>query len=301
MAIAVVGSINQDLVVRVARHPQPGETVLGHGHFMAAGGKGANQAVAAARLGQEVVMIGRVGNDAFGHGLRSGLEESGVDVTNVRIDMEHETGLAFITLDAAAENAIVVSPGANAAVDIDDVDAARHSLAVAAVTLVQLEVPLNAVAAAVAAAGGRVVLNPAPAAELPIDLLARVDVLVPNRSELGLLAGGVTPNTLDEVRAAAARLEGPGAVVVTMGEAGALLYDAGDVVHFPAPPVQAIDTVGAGDAFCGALADALARGLDLEGAVPWGIHAGAVAVTRAGAQPSMPTRDDVERSMAEAG
>jgi ribokinase len=298
MAVAVVGSINQDLVVTVKRFPEPGETLLGRGHFMAAGGKGANQAVAAARLGQEVTMVGRVGDDAFGHSLRHRLDSEGVGVDHVRIDLERGTGLAVITLDDRAENTIVVSAGANGAVTLDDVAAAESDLVAAEVTLLQLEVPLAAVDAAAELAGGLVVLNPAPAASLPAETLDMVDVLVPNRSELGLLAGVDEPWSLDDVEAAAVALAGPGTVVVTLGAEGALLVSGGPAQLVPAPQVEAVDTVGAGDAFCGALADALARGWTLPRAVEWAVHAGAIATTREGAQTALPTRAQVEESIA---
>jgi ribokinase len=301
MAVVVVGSINQDLVVSVERFPSAGETLLGTGHFMSPGGKGANQAVAAARLGQDVLMVGRVGDDAAGHSLRHHLESQGVNVRRVRVDLDHETGLAVITLDAAGENTIIVSPGANAAVDVHDVAAAESDLTAAEVTLLQLEIPLAAVDAAVALAGGMIVLNPAPAMRLSSSTLGLVDVLVPNRSELGRLADLPEPQTVDEVAAAARKLEGPGAIVVTLGAGGALLVAEGEAHHIPSPVVDVVDTVGAGDAFCGALADALARGLQLPEAVEWGVHAGAIAVTKAGAQSALPTRHQVEALIAGTG
>jgi len=293
--ITVVGSLNQDIVARVPRHPRPGETVLGSGHFVAAGGKGANQAVAAARLGQSVAMVGRVGDDDAGRTLLSGFTADGVDISGVQTDDEVGTGIALITLDDDAENAIVVSPGANGRVTAGDVDAAADQVRSAAVLLVQLEIPMEAVARAVELAQGTVVLNPAPAQPLPDDLLERVDILVPNRSELAVLVGAAAePATLAEVAAAAAALRGPAAIVVTLGADGALVIDAGsDPVAVPAPIIEPVDTVGAGDAFCAALADGLARGNDLVAACRWAANAGAVAATRRGAQPSLPTAAEV--------
>jgi ribokinase len=292
--ITVVGSLNQDIVARVPRHPRPGETVLGSGHFVAAGGKGANQAVAAARLGQSVAMVGRVGDDDAGRSLLAGLSADGVDTSGVQTDPEAGTGLALITLDDHAENAIVVSPGANGRVAAGDVDAAADRVCDAAVLLVQLEIPVEAVARAVEIAQGTVVLNPAPARPLPNDLLARVDVLIPNRSELAVLAGGPEPSTFAAVAAAASALRGPRAVVVTLGADGALVVDGdGEPITVPAPIIEPVDTVGAGDAFCGAMADALARGGDLVAACRWAVNAGAVAATRRGAQPSLPTAAEV--------
>ncbi len=291
MSIVVVGSINQDLVVRVARHPLPGETLLGHGHFTAAGGKGANQAVALARLDRQVSMVGRVGDDDFGRALVAGMAAEGVDTSHVATDAAAGTGLAVITLDDAAENSIVVSQGANALVSPADVEAAARPISTASVVLVQLEIPLAAVMRAAELATGLFVLNPAPARVLPPELLARVDVLVPNRSELGLLAGVPEPAGRDEVVAAASALGG--IVVVTLGSAGAMAVSDGRVIEVPPPFVEAIDTTGAGDAFCAGIADALDRGDDLERALHWAVQVGALAVTREGAQPSMPRRAEV--------
>ena len=293
--VVVVGSLNQDLTVAVPRLPRAGETVLGDGLRTGAGGKGANQAVAVARLGLRVAMVGRVGDDGGGRALMAGLADDGVDVGGVRLDDLAPTGTAMIVVDSAGENMIVVSPGANGRVGIDDVGAVASVLGGAAVTLLQLEVPLEAVAAAAAASGGTVILNPAPAAPLPAELLARVDVLVPNRTELALLAGTDPPDGLDDVTELASGLDGPAAVVVTLGAEGALVWAAGAATHVPAPVVEAVDATAAGDAFCGGLTDGLVRGDSLVEAVRWAVRVGAVAATRHGAQPSLPTRSDVER------
>lgn len=298
MRVAVVGSINQDIVVKVERRPRPGETVTGSGHFLAPGGKGANQAVAIARLEGDVAMVGRIGDDIFGHALRHGLETAGVDVRHVRVDREAETGVAVITLDADAENSIVVVPGANGRVSRDDVDRATDVIAATPVVLLQLEVPVDAVIAAATLARGTVILNPAPATPLPPSLLDRVDILVPNRSELGVLAGVAEPTTIDDAAAAAARL-GHKAVVVTLGAAGALVHTGGHTRVVAAPRVHAVDTTGAGDAFCGALADAIASDLSLDEATRRGVAAGALAVTTEGAQPSMPQKAAVEAVLGE--
>lgn len=295
----MVGSLNQDITVRVPHHPRPGETVLGFGHAMAPGGKGANQAVAAARMGQAVAMVGAVGGDSYGDQLRTGLEAEGIDVSHVKRKTGVTTGLALIALDEEGENSIVVSPGANSTVSAEDVKAAGSLLASADVTLLQLEIPVAAVAAAAERAGGIVILNPAPAIPLPASLLAKVDVLVPNRTELGMLAERDSPFTPQEVLAAALELRGPQAIVVTLGADGAALIQGEGVEVLPAPMVQPVDTVGAGDAFCGALADGLARGMPLTEAVRRGIHAGAIAATREGAQPSLPLREEVEKSLKE--
>ena len=291
--ITVVGSINQDVVARVPRHPAPGETVLAHSHFTAAGGKGANQAVAAARLGRTVAMIGRVGADPTGSDLVDGLQAEGIDTSRVRVTAEAPTGLALITLDEAGENSIVVSPGANHAVTVADVAAAGPLITEAPVVVLQLEVPMAAVTAAAGRAGGMVILNPAPAAGLSPELLAAVDVLVPNETELGRLAGAPPPTDPDAAVAMARSLSGPGAVVLTMGAAGAVVVTADGAHHLPAPTVDVVDTTAAGDAFCGGLAAALVRGADLVEAAGWAVRVGAAAVTRLGAQPSLPNPAEV--------
>jgi ribokinase len=282
--IAVVGSINLDLVVAVDRHPAPGETVVGGDCRQLPGGKGANQAVAAARLGAEVAMVGRVGADAQGAWLREGLWTEGVQVEYVREDRQAPTGVAMIAVDARGENTIVVSPGANARVDARDVAAAREVVGGAEVVLVQHEVPPEAVAAAIATASGTVVLNPAPAR----GLAAPVDVLVPNRGELETLAGGRgDPVTLARSIAAA------GAVVVTLGAEGAVVVEGDRAERVRAPHVEAVDSTGAGDAFCGALAEAMAGGATVVEAARWAVRVAAVSVTRPGAQGGLPRREDV--------
>jgi ribokinase len=283
--IAVVGSVNLDIVIGVERHPAPGETVLGGDRTDLPGGKGANQAVAAARLGRRVSIVGRVGADAAGRGLRDGLRAEGVDVEHLREDPDAPSGVALIAVAPDGENTIIVSPGANGRVGPEDVQGASGLLGEAAVTLLQLEIPEDAVRAAAHAAGGTLVLNPAPARELDGDVLERVDVLVPNRGELELLAGPGDPAD------AARRLAGPRAVVVTLGADGALVVDGDHVEHVRAHPVEVVDTTGAGDAFCGALADALARGALLTEAARWGVAAAALSVTRSGAQEGMPTAE----------
>jgi ribokinase len=282
--IALVGSINLDIVVGVDRHPAPGETVLGDDRQELPGGKGANQAVAAARLGADVAFVGRVGDDDAGRRLRDGLAAEGVDVTHVRVDADAPTGVALIAVDRAGENTIVVSSGANARVSAADVEAAHDVLANAAVTLVQHEVPEDAVAAAIAAAGGTVVLNPAPARPI----VAPVDVLVPNRGELEALAGGAG----DPVELARS-LDAARSVVVTLGSEGAAVIEGSRVERIPAPRVDAVDTTGAGDAFCGALAQALDTGADLVEAARWAVRAAAASVTKPGAQGGLPRRTDL--------
>jgi ribokinase len=292
-ALAVVGSLNLDLVVRVARLPGPGETVTGSDVFRNPGGKGANQAVAAARLGRRVAMVGCVGDDDAGRELLGSLAGAEVDTAQVRVVDGVPSGTAFITVGEDGENQIVVSPGANARLTPADVAAARPALEAATVTLLQLEVPLEAVAAAAATAAGRVVLNPAPVRDLPGDLLTGVDVLVPNRVELAQLAGASVPETVEAAGTLAGRLPAR-AVVVTLGADGALVVEDGRVSHVPSVPVRPVDTTAAGDAFCGGLADALAGGASLQEAARRAVRVAAAACLRPGAQASLPTPADLE-------
>ncbi|MDR7402183.1 MAG: ribokinase [Armatimonadota bacterium] len=305
--IAVVGSANVDLVVTAPRLPQVGETVIGGTFATFPGGKGANQAVAAARLGASVAMVGRVGADAFGRALRDGLAAEGVDVRHLREDPQASTGVALITVDQAGRNTIVVASGANMRVSADDVEAARDVLAASQVVLLQLEVPVPVVlhAARLASeAGCRVILDPAPAPAdpLPESLYRLLTVINPNEVEARALTG-VDPADADGARRAADTLLARGcrAAVIKLGERGS--YVAADGVRelAPAVPVQAVDTTAAGDAFAAALAVALAEGRDLRGAVRFATVAAAVSVTRAGAQPSMPRREEVLALAREAG
>jgi ribokinase len=282
--IAIVGSINLDVVVEVERHPVPGETVLGGDRVELPGGKGANQAVAAARLGAEVAFVGRVGDDDAGRRLRDGLAAEGVDVAHVETDPSAPTGMALIAVDRAGENTIVVSSGANARVSAADVEAAAEVLTGATVTLVQHEVPEAAVAAAIARGGGTVVLNPAPARPI----VAPVDVLVPNGGELEALAGRAG----DPIELARG-LDAARAVVVTLGSEGAVVVQGERVERISAPRVRAVDTTGAGDAFCGALAQALDGGAELVEAARWAVRAAAASVTKPGAQGGLPRSADL--------
>ena len=286
--IAVVGSVNRDVVVTVDRLPEPGETVVGADHFESPGGKGANQAVAAARLGADVSFYGAVGDDPPGRALVAGLAAEGVATTGVRLIPDVPTGLAVITVDAAGENTIVVVPGANAALGTEDVAEWSRALAAADVLLLQQEVPVAVVAAAVTVATGTVVLNPAPARPVDVATLAAVDVLVPNRSEAALLA--------DSDRLGDLAALGP-LVVVTLGAEGAAIVDSAGVTAVPAPQVTAVDTTGAGDAFCGALAASLASGASLRAAVDRAVGAGALATTRSGARSAMPTNEALDAFM----
>lgn len=295
-AIAVVGSINMDLVTYTSRAPRAGETVLGTGFRTAHGGKGANQAVAAARLGGDVVMIGCVGSDGFGVEMRRALEQEGIDVSGVRT-VPGPSGVAAITVEEDGQNRIVVVPGANARLErLTDDD--RKRIARCRFLLLQLESPLPVVteAARVArAAGVTVMLTPSPARPLPEELRAAVDWFIPNETELQLLTDLPT-RSHQEVEAAARRLgAGRAHVVVTLGERGCLYVPpAGEALAVPALPVQAVDTTAAGDTFTGALAVALGEGRPVADALHFSVRAAGIAVTRPGAQPSMPFRAEVE-------
>ncbi len=293
--VFVVGSINQDFVLRLERRPEPGETVTGAELSLFPGGKGANSAVAAARLRARVAMLGRVGDDAFGADLVRNLREAGVDTACVESIPHAPTGSAFITVTPDGENAIVVSPGANRSFGPDEVEAAAEDLGAAAVLVAQLEVDAGAVerAARLATeAGGRFLLNFAPPREVPEGLISLADPLVVNEHEARFLLGGA-PGEPEPLAQKLLEL-GPRSVVVTLGADGALLAAGGSTRRFGAPEVEAVDTTGAGDAFVGALAARLADGAGLEDAVSYAVLAGAVAVTREGAQGSLPTPEEVE-------
>jgi ribokinase len=297
--VAVAGSLNVDLVVRTPRIPEPGETIIGSDFHRVPGGKGANQAVAAARLGADVAMVGRVGQDSFAGQLRENMSRMGVDLTHVKEDPDAATGVALIVVDDAGQNSIVVASGANAHFSPEDVEEAEETLANADVLLLQLESPLETVrrAAEIAEAHGvRVILNPAPAQELPRSLLTLVDVLIPNESEAALLTGRSVESE-EEARAAAQELLrlGVETVIITLGKRGALLAQDGSAARIPSFEVVAVDTTAAGDAFVGSFAVALAEGKMLREAVRWGNAAGALAATKMGAQPSLPTREALER------
>lgn len=301
--VTVVGSLNMDLVIRTPRIPKPGETIIGTDFHTVPGGKGANQAVAAARLGADVSMVGRVGRDAFAKSLLDNLSAAGVDHVFVTQDPDAATGVALIAVDDSGQNSIVVASGANMRLSPADVDAASAAIAAAAVLLLQLESPLESVtqAAKVARAHGvKVILNPAPARPLPASLLSLVDVLIPNESETALLTDLPVGEQAEVERAAEAlRKMGVGTVVLTLGDRGALLAQSGGTELFPAFEVEPVDTTAAGDAFVGGFAFALAAGRPLAEAVRWGNAAGALATTKLGAQPSLPTRQALEALLAQ--
>ena len=303
--LLVIGSANMDLVVRSEHIAAPGETVLGEAFRQIPGGKGANQAVAAARLGAEVTFVGRVGNDLFGEAIRAGLQAEGIDITLLQTEPTEPTGVALIGVDAKGQNAITVAPGANSRVSASDVEQALSRIEGVSAVLLQLEIPLKTVLCATQkahAAGIPVILNPAPvspAAPLPDSLLAQIDVLTPNEHEAAALLGYETTEGL-EWKAVALRLldKGVKTVVITLGEAGCVLADANGSRTIPAFTVKAVDTTAAGDCFTGALAVALAEGRSLDEAARFAAQAASISVTRVGAQPSLPTRPEVDAARA---
>jgi ribokinase len=296
--ICVVGSLNTDLTFRTPRLPKSGETLHASALHIGQGGKGANQAVMAARLGAQVVMVGRVGRDAFGDATLRHITREGIDAIYIKEDVTEPTGTAAIIVDDEARNCILVVPGANGALTPADVQDAESLIRSSRVLLCQLEVPTAAVLEAfrlARAAGVRTILNPAPAAVLPDELLQLTDICVPNESEMELLIGR-TLKTVDEIATAARELirRGPPTVLVTLGESGVLIVTDDADEHVPAVPVQAVDTTGAGDAFIGALAVFLAEDRILLESVRWAAAAAALSVTKLGAQSSFPSRADVE-------
>ncbi|MCF4981332.1 ribokinase [Pseudomonas gessardii] len=296
--VVVVGSLNMDLVTRASRLPRAGETLVGQSFATVPGGKGANQAVAAARLGAEVAMIGCVGSDAYGAQLRDALVVEGIDCQAVS-EVQGSSGVALIVVDGSSQNAIVIVAGSNGQLTPASLLAFDAVLQAARVIVCQLEVPMDTVGYALKRGrelGKTVILNPAPASgPLPADWYAAIDYLIPNESEASALSG-VPVDSLDAARVAATHLlkAGAGKVIVTLGSQGALLADGRGFEHLLAPKVQAVDTTAAGDTFVGGFAAALANGQSEAEAIRFGQVAAALSVTRAGAQPSIPTLHDVQ-------
>ncbi|WP_293144199.1 MULTISPECIES: ribokinase [unclassified Microcoleus] len=310
MSIIVFGSINIDLAAKTPRLPQPGETIIGSNFFTAGGGKGANQAVAAARLGIFTHIIGRVGNDQFAEQLLTSLQSYGLSTENILIDKSTHSGVAIIAVDDSGQNNIIVIPGANNNVGDADIERLKKVLPEATSLLLQLEIPIEIVlkAAKVAReAGVRVILDPAPAvADLSlaepaptgatptkrIELYPLIDILTPNEVEAGQLVGFGVNDTETAIRAAKQlQQRGVENVIVKLGDRGAVAVTADETFVVPAFAVRAIDTVAAGDAFNGGLAAALDGGLSLPEAVVWGCAAGALCATKVGAQVAMPDRE----------
>jgi ribokinase len=306
MTIVVFGSINIDLVAKTPRFPLPGETIIGSNFLTAGGGKGANQAVAAARLGISTHMIGRVGNDNFGRELLTNLQACGLNTDNISIDKNIHSGLAIIAVEDSGQNNIIVIPGANNNLDDEDIDKLKKLLPGATSLLLQLEIPLLVVQkAAVLAreAGVRVILDPAPArSDLPSELYPLIDIMTPNEVEASQLVGFAVNDTETAILAAKHLQErGVKNVIVKLGDRGVVAVTGDETLFVPAFPVEAIDTVAAGDAFNGGLAAALDGGLSLSEAVVWGAAAGALCVTKMGAQVAMCDRTTFDAFLHKSG
>ncbi|MBW4501314.1 MAG: ribokinase [Scytonema hyalinum WJT4-NPBG1] len=306
MTIIVFGSINIDLVATAPRLPVAGETLLGHDFFKAPGGKGANQAVASARLGTPTYMVGRVGADSFGAELVNSLQASGVQTDNVFVDETVSSGVAMITVDMRGENQILVIPGANGRVNQEDVERLSRLLPEATALLLQFEIPMSAVVAAAKAAreaGVTVILDPAPAqSDVPDELYSLVDIITPNEVEAAQLVGFPVDGEESATKAAAVlRQRGVKNAIVKLGAKGVLCATQEESFFIPSFPVHTVDTTAAGDAFNGGLAAALHEGLSLRQAVVWGAAAGALAAMKLGAQPSLPERLTFDEFLKERG
>ncbi|MEW5869251.1 MAG: ribokinase [Chloroflexota bacterium] len=306
MNIVVVGSLNMDLVVRIPQIPKPGETLLGGVFKTYPGGKGANQAVAATRLGAHVTMIGCVGDDAFGKELRAGLENEGIDITHVLVHPEAATGVALIQVDAQGQNSIAVASGANFCLTGSDIERAMQTIDDFDALVMPLETPLETIYTAAKIAshrGAKVLLNPAPAQVLAREIIERIDVLLPNEHEIAQITG-VPVQSVSDLSQAFSKLRQLGLknLVVTMGGHGAVLFnEKGRESFIPACHVQVIDTTAAGDCFVGALAVGLCDGNSLIDAAKFANAAAALSVTREGAQPSLPNREEVLQFFHERG
>ncbi|SFC64344.1 ribokinase [Parapedobacter composti] len=295
--IIVVGSLNMDMVVQADRIPNPGETVLGGTFFMSTGGKGANQAVAAARLGGNAAMIGKIGRDIFGSRYLQAIQEEGIDIQGIEQDSEEPSGIALVIVERSGENAIVVAPGANAGLRPEDVEQQFHRYPEGKILLLQLEIPMETVVFAAQQAKKRgmlVLLNPAPANDAVTSLFPLIDIITPNLHEAEQMTG-VKITDIASAKCAAQYLSAKGVrhVVITLGELGAVLLDDGEFHHVPVPRVTALDTTAAGDVFNGALAAAIIQEKSLVDATAFACKAAAIAVTRLGAQSSIPYLHEV--------
>ena len=295
--IVVIGSSNTDMVVRSEHLPRPGESVLGGDFMMAGGGKGANQAIAVARMGHNVVFSAAVGRDMFGDAAVAGYQRFGVDTSYI-VRKDTPSGIALIMVDGAGQNSISVALGANNCLTAEDVMPALESVSAGDIVLLQLEIPMSTVDACVAVAaakGAKVVLNPAPAAVVSEQTLSKLYLITPNQTEAQTLTG---IEVVDEASATAAAkaltVKGVERVVITMGSQGSLLYEDGVSEIIPAHKVSAVDTTAAGDVYNGALCAAIAEGMPLGDALRFATKAAAISVTRAGAQPSVPSREEVD-------
>lgn len=298
--LVVVGSTNMDLVIHAPHFPQPGETVIGNGFITNFGGKGANQAVAAARLGVSTTFVGKVGDDDFGKSTIAHLSGEGIDVNYLFTSDDKPTGVALITTVDGGENSIVVNSGANYDINAEDIEKASEAFAGASIVLMQLENPVNALAVAAKMAkkcGCYVVLNPAPAPKTPIleELLQNVDLLIPNETEVVAISG-CTISDDKSISKAIVSIQKAGVkdVIVTVGSKGVVAMINGELMTVPAVKVNAVDTTAAGDTFCGALCAALIKGLDMHSALAFANKASSISVTRVGAQMSMPHLDEIQ-------
>ncbi len=296
--ILVIGSSNTDMVIRTEHLPLPGETVIGGTFFMNPGGKGANQAVAVARLGGQVAFVCKTGSDIFGHQAQQLFSEEGIDSSYVFSDTKNPSGVALITVDTHAENCIVVAPGANAHLTVADLKHSDRAVEKADIVLLQLEIPMETVEEAAVMArrlGKKVVLNPAPASKLSPRLLESLYVITPNETEAEMISGiHIVDGASAEAAARKIASMGVPNVIVTLGTRGALVFDGTDCEIVPACKVQAVDTTAAGDVFNGALVVALAEGRSLTEAARFACKASAISVTRVGAQSSVPYRTEVD-------
>lgn len=297
MKIVVVGSTNTDMVVRSDHLPTPGETILGGRFFMNQGGKGANQAVAASRLGGEVLFISRTGNDLFGKQAIQNLKSEGIDTRYMSVDPENPSGVALITVDNQAENCIVVAPGSNMTLEPEVIIKVMHQIEMAEIILLQLEIPIDTVEFIIHAATRnkqKVILNPAPAKKLRSSLLKGVSIITPNETEAEILTG-IPIHDVDSAERAAKVLRNIGVnhVLITMGASGTYISTNVCSELIPAPKVDPVDTTAAGDTFNGALAVAVSEGQDIRNAVIFANQAAAISVTRSGAQASAPYRNEV--------
>ena len=297
-SIVVVGSTNTDMVIKASHLPQPGETILGGTFFMSAGGKGANQAVAAARLGASVLLMAKTGFDIFGKQAIELFDKEGIDTSCIVRDRMEPSGVALITVDDKGENCIVVAPGANAALRSEDINEAKEKIENASLVLIQLETPIETVeyVATIAASKGiKLILNPAPAAKLSDELLKKISIITPNQKEAEMLTG---LKVIDESSAKQAAMllqkKGIETVIITMGASGAFVLHENKYTMVPGHKVNVVDTTAAGDVFNGALAVALCEGKTIEDSVAFACKAAAISVTRLGAQASAPHRREVE-------
>ena len=298
--IVVIGSSNTDMVIKSDRLPKPGETILGGSFMMNHGGKGANQAVAAARLGGNVTFVCKIGDDIFGNNALEMFRKEKIDTTHVGIVPETPSGIALINVDKQAENCIVVASGANNTLSNEDIRQAEPAIKEASIVIMQLESPIEAISYAAQTAkkyGTTVLLNPAPAPNqaLPDELLANVDILTPNVTEAEIITGmriADDDSAKEAIRAISAK--GIKIVIITMGSKGALAYENNEFIHVPAYKVKAIDTTAAGDTFCGGLCVALSEGKSLKEAILFSSKASSISVTRMGAQCSIPFRSEIK-------